>query len=499
MSHIKRAYLSKSSVLAGCQCPKLLWMRLNQPDAFPPVDVRQQALFDQGHEVGNLAKLLFPDGIEVGGNPRDYRSVVQTTRKLLNERKPLFEAGIFFDGGYARVDILNPVGSNSWEIIEVKSSTSIKTEHITDVAFQKYVCEGAGLTIEKCGLMHINRDYVRNGGLDPAKLLIAKDVTEKVDAAFETVVAEFGRLKGIATEDTCPAVSIGSHCSSPYPCPLKEQCWNFLPEHPVTDLYYSKKKAFGLLLGGTESIADLGESHGLNAKQQIQVEAVRSGEPHIDSPALGDYLSKLEHPVSYLDFETFRSAVPRLDGTRPYQQIPFQYSLHIVDETGSDPHHLGFLAEDDSDRRSEFLEQLVRELPASGSIVVYNASFELGRLRECCDLLPEYREWLAGVEKRIVDLLQPFRSFDYYHPDQHGSASIKAVLPALTGEGYNHLAIQDGDTASLAFLASSMPPVSAEDRNRVRNDLENYCMLDTLGMVHITEKLARIALQSSTA
>lgn len=485
--------ISKSSFMAGCQCPKLFWTRIHDREAMPPINERQQAVFDQGHEVGMLARALFPEGTAVECDPGNYGAVLSATTDLLGQGKPIFEAGFSSDGGFVRVDILNPTGRDTWEIIEVKMSTKVKEEHIPDVAFQKYVCEAAGVIVERCCLMHVNKEYVRRGDLELEEFFETEDITSQVEAALEDVLDEFTALQDVAREDECPEVCIGAHCNAPHECPLKDRCWSFLPPYPVTDLYYAKKKGFALLAAGIQKIQDIPEITKLNQKQEIQRASASTGAPHFDADAIAEFLSGLQHPLSFLDFETFRSPIPPFDGTRPYQQLPFQYSLHVVESEGEKPGHLGFLAEDASDRRNEFLSSLKDDLPEMGSIVVYNASFELGRLRECSDFNPEYREWLEDLEPRIVDLLDPFRGFAYYHPDQHGSASIKAVLPVLTGAGYEHLTIQDGDTASLEFLKSCQLETSDRERESVRSSLEEYCKLDTLGMVQIITALGKLA------
>ena len=214
--------------------------------------------------------------------------------------------------------------------------------------------------------------------------------------------------------------------------------------------------------------------------------------PHVKPTQIKTFLKGLEYPLHFLDFETFGTAIPLFDGTRPYEQIPFQFSLHVVRKTGAKPEHHKFLAEGRNDPRSEFMRQLKSAIEPSGSIVVFNASFEKGRMKECAEVLPEYASWVIGVNQRMVDLLIPFRAFNYYSPDQCGSASLKAILPALTGRGYEHLAIREGDMASRDFLRVTFGDVSESERKRVRRALEMYCGQDTAGMVWILDALRGI-------
>jgi hypothetical protein len=236
-------------------------------------------------------------------------------------------------------------------------------------------------------------------------------------------------------------------------------------------------------------IADIPEDYLLSANQEIQRTAIVTGKPHIKKSAIQTFLKNLEYPLHFVDVETFNPAIPLFDGTRPYQQIPFQFSLHIVHKAGAEPEHRKFLAEGRNDPRAEFMRELKSSVEPSGSIVVFNASFEKSRMKECAAVLPQYATWVTAINGRIVDLLNPFRAFNFYHPDQSGSASMKLVLPALTGKGYEHLEIQEGGAASREFLRVTFGDVTESERKRVRRALEKYCKQDTEGMIWILAAL----------
>src|SRR5208283_1994248 len=288
----------------------------------------------------------------------------------------------------------------------------------------------------------------------------------------------------------CPEIQIGKQCDSPYTCPLHENCWSFLPPQNVLELYYDTKgRGWDLLKRGVLRIADIPENYPLSDKQEIQRAVAISGRPHIKRTQIEAFLKNLQHPLHFLDFETFSTAIPMFDGTRPYEQIPFQFSLHIVRKAGAKPEHRKFLAEGRNDPRSEFMRQLKSAVEPHGSIVVFNAPFEKGLMKKCADALPEYASWVAAVNRRVVDLLIPFRGFNFYHPNQSGSASLKQVLPALTGKGYEHLAIKEGETAGREFLRVTFGDVSESERKRVRRALEKYCGMDTEGMLWILDAL----------
>ena len=295
-------------------------------------------------------------------------------------------------------------------------------------------------------------------------------------------------------EKKFPDVEIGPQCNDPYGCPLQEKCWAFLPENnPLTLYYFKKDKAFELIHSGNLDILALPKIAKLSDKQEIQVEALRSGKPHIEHEGIKSFLSRLTYPLHYLDFETMGTAIPLFDDVRPYQQVPFQFSLHIVERPGGKPRHENFLAEGKSDPRPEFLKRLKRVLGDHGSIVAYNASFETGKLRACCEVYKEYSSWFGKIEGRIVDLLSPFKSFYYYHPKQTGSASIKSVLPALTGKGYEGMEIAEGGTASNEFLRVTFGEgITEKERTAVRKNLEEYCKLDTMAMVEIVAELRKM-------
>jgi hypothetical protein len=488
-----RPYVSKSKFLWGSQCRKLLWYAYNAKDQIPEPDAAQQAIFDQGHEVGALAKSLYPGGIEISAGVTDFEQVLQKSLESAKTRNPLFEAGFVYNGGFARVDILNPVGKHGWDIIEVKSSTEVKDVNLIDLAFQTFVYNGAGLNIRRCCVMYVNREYVRRGPVVPKKLFKVVDVTKDVSGLSRDIGPQLEDMFLAIRRKQEPDIQIGPHCSDPYPCPLKDKCWAFLPPDSVFNLYYGGKKCWHLLGDGILCLKDIPDTVDLTDRQTIQRTVALTGQPHIDRKALASFLKCLKYPAGYLDFETFNTAIPLFDGLTPYQQVPFQFSLHRQPAPGTKSEHHAFLADGRTDPRPEFLNRLRDCIGDKGSVVVYNAKFEKGVLDALADAFPEHAGWIEGVEARILDLLEPFQSFDYYHPEQHGTASIKAVLPVLTGRSYADLEIQEGGQASLEYLRVHFADVPEAERQRVREQLERYCGQDTEGMVWIVDALRRLA------
>ncbi|MFC2001213.1 DUF2779 domain-containing protein [Chloroflexota bacterium] len=482
--------LSKSRYLNGLQCPRLLWIATNETERIPEPDASTQHIFDQGHLVGELAKKLYPGGIDLP--TEDFMSNLNMAKELLRQRRPLFEAGVLSGRIYSRVDILNPVNDNEWDIIEVKSSTSVKDVNIHDVSFQKLCWENSGVKIRRCFLACINNQYVKHGEIIPEQLFAIHDITEEVSAASIELEAKIAEMLEIIDSTVCPEIGIGPHCSDPYDCLMQAECWDGLPEHNVFTLYYGGKKSHELYTSGILTISDIPAGFKLNDKQRIQCSCVASGQPYIDKESIRGFLDSLEYPLYYLDFETFSTAVPIFDGTRPYQNIPFQYSLHVKATPSADVTHVEFLAGDTRDPRLELLESLSKAIGTNGQVVAYNKSFEARVLDDLGEAFPEYAAWTAESTSRLVDLIVPFRSFSYYHPSQQGSASLKKVLPAITDLSYDQLPIAKGDDASLAFLSITFGDVAVDDVARVRKELLTYCKMDTEGMVWIVGRLKEL-------
>ncbi|MFH0869116.1 MAG: DUF2779 domain-containing protein, partial [archaeon] len=235
----------------------------------------------------------------------------------------------------------------------------------------------------------------------------------------------------------------------------------------------------------------------LNDKQMIQHGCIKTHKEHIHKEEIKRFLDTMKYPLYFLDFETFSASIPIHDGTRPYQQIPFQFSLHVITKKGAKPKQYSYLAETSADPRKEFAEKLIEVLGDKGSIIAYNSGFEERVLKELAEFLPKHHAKIMSYIERLVDLLQPFRDFYYYSPKQKGSASLKVVLPALTGKSYDDLEIGEGTSAALKFLhitqGSPGETITQAEIKKVRADLLDYCALDTEGMIWIVEKLRKIS------
>ena len=471
--------LTKSKYLAGLACPRYLWALVNDKEKVPEPDVAAEFYMDQGNKIGELATKLFPEGIHISSE--DFRGNLNKSTEFLKKKVPLFEAGFMVGNLYSRADILVPVG-DEWDIIEVKSGTSVKEINLHDLAFQKYCYESKGLKIRKCFLMHLNNQYFRKGEIDLKKLLIKADKTSEVEKLMKDIKGKIDYFLEVINNKKYPEEAIGPQCEKPSDCALNE-CWDFLPENNVFDLVSGGKKSLQLFEEGIHAIKYIPDTFELNDKQGIQRKCEIKGEINIHKDGIKHFLNTLKYPLYCLDFETFSTAVPMFNGLKPYSQVPFQFSLYIVEE-GKEPKHHEFLYSGKGDPRKEFLLTLKKVLGNNGSIVVYNQSFEIRILRELGNSFPEHQKWVDNVVLRVVDLLVPFRNFSYYNPIQKGSASLKQVLPAITGKDYSGMKISGGMFASVEYYN-----MAYNDGKDVKEALLEYCGLDTLGMVWIIEKL----------
>ncbi len=481
--------LSKSRFQTGLQCPKALWLKCHAPELADETDEQRQHIFDTGNAVGELARTAFPGGVLVEEDHTRSGEALKTTERLLADPPPaLFEAAFTHGGVFVRPDVLVRTPDGRWDLYEVKSSTSVKPEHITDVAVQTWVLEGAGVPVRRAHLMHLDNTYVYDGErYDVDALFAAEEVTEAA-REFMPQVADLVEYQLELLEGPEPDVRIGKHCDSPYTCAFKGHCHAFLPELPVTALPRLTDDLLASLLEANHlAIEDVPLDHpGLSAAQRELCELVRSGEARID-PGAAEVLRALEYPLHFLDFETVMSALPLYAGTRPWQQVPFQWSDHILHTDGA-LEHREFLHELASDPREHFVTSLLEALGDSGTIVVYSA-FESTRLKELAQALPRYAARIERVLSRLFDLLATVRAY-VRHPDCLGSSSIKAVLPALVPElSYEGLEIAEGGAASLRYLQTVTRSCTPDEADRTFAALREYCALDTLAMVRIYEVL----------
>ena len=484
--------LSKSKFVAGLQCHLRLWQKCYNPELASEISPVQQAIFDTGNRVGRLATRLYPGGVLIEEDHLHHNEAVKSTLAAMENPKvkAIYEAGFLYDDVRVRADILQRLKNNKWNLIEVKSSTSVKEVHYPDVAVQYYVLKGAGLDIERVFLMHLNNQYVYDGNeLNLEGLFSSSDLTEEALEYQEEVPEILAELKEVLANSDPPVMMPSRNCNKPYGCDFYDYCTKDMPEHWVIQLSGMGQNKIDVLASmGIDDIGEIPEDFPLTAIQDRIRNCVVDNEEYIGQ-ALRDELEDVEYPVHFLDFETLGLAIPRYAGTRPYQGIPFQWSDHILHKTG-EMEHRKYLCNEDKDPREELTLKLLDALGKKGSIYMYTG-FEKEVIKGLAKDLPEYGKPLLATLVRLVDLYKIIKN-NYYHPEFHGSFSLKSVLPALIPEmGYENLGIQEGQEAGIEYMRMLDPSRSPEEKERIRDDLLKYCAHDTLAMVKIREELLK--------
>jgi predicted RecB family nuclease len=476
--------------MAGRQCPKRLWQQCHAPIEG---DNETSPIIETGLEIGRFARRLFPDGKVGWSEGQTTFQVVSTTSAFVDDPtvSAVFEAALRSRNLFAPADILERGQRGAWNICEVKSSTEVKDEHIDDVAFQLHVATGAGLKVSRVEIVHVNKEYVRKErGLEPKRYFRRVDVTAEVKKRVHDVSDMITAFSEIIDDTRKPDVEPWTQCHAPYDCEFLDRCTANKPKDWIFYLPHLGLKRGELLRAkGIESIAEIPEDVDLTPHQAIICEVYRTGKPYI-SPGLESALRHFGPPACYLDFETIAPAIPLYPGTRPYEKLPFQWSLHTRDKNG-DLRHCGFLADGRNDPREAFAQSLLEKLGSSTEPIIVYSAFERTTLNQLADVLKPRRKAIEQVTARLCDLLAIMREHVYY-PDFGGSYSIKVVGPALapkiTYDDLNYVA--DGAAAAWAFERIAAGRCNG-DETILRQVLEEYCRRDTLAMVEIHSQLLK--------
>jgi Domain of unknown function(DUF2779) len=488
-------YLTKSRYIAGLQCPRRLWSLVHKPLPYeapapgPPMNI--------GQEVGQKAHLLFPGGVPIIEEAWQHAEAVTRTAKLMNDAfvPAIFEAAFEYEDIRIRVDVLERLANGAWGLREVKSSSGLKDHYLDDIALQTYVLRGAGVAISSTEVLHVNTDYVRGpGGISWTEFFTRLDVGKAVAARVIDLPARVPAMRDCLDAIGLPAAEPGSHCGSPYTCEFWDRCTGDKPADWIG--YFprlSQARASELKAHGIESISAIPADFPLTSKQIIIRDATASGKPYV-ATELGRLLDAFGPPASYLDFEAMMPPIPLYEGARPYQTIPFQWSLHTIDGDGV-LNHTEFLADGVNDPRRQFAETLIDALACSDDPIIVYSAYEQTRLKELAADFPDLSTALNTVISRLADLLPIVRSAVYF-PEFGFSNSIKSVAPALCpGFSYDDLdGVADGGAASAAFLQLASGRVTDPgEALQLRAALLAYCKRDTLAMVEVHQALARLA------
>lgn len=484
--------LSKTDFIQYMNCPKSLWLLKNQPESYTKAEMTLflEKLIQEGYEVEAYAAKLFPkaEALPDFGTPEYTKEALETTNDTFLQASFLTTKGVF-----ARVDVVQKQDDGSFHIFEIKSSTSIKTDakhnHLKDACFQKYTLEQCGYQVSRVSMIHLNKDYVRFGDIDPEELFCIVDVTEDIEDIYpevtqhiEDAVQYINKKEINMTGCPCKENTRSNHCDS----------FDFFnPDIPDYSIYeigrISKRKVQELLDMEVMKITDIPADYTLNEKQQLQVLSAKERSAVIDHHAIKEALGGLIFPLHFLDYETYASAVPKIDGIGPHQHIPFQVSIHTLQADGS-VQHFEYLAES-----FELPEKLIQFMQKStgdvGTYISWHAGFEQGRNKEMIKQFPQHAPYLEYMNTHMFDLEEIFKK-DYVDYRFHGSSSIKKVLPVIVPQfSYADLEIQNGTMALDAWGRMVLDPNWDGDRASMRKDLLAYCELDTLAMLEIYMKI----------
>lgn len=486
--------LSKSKLVAYLQCPKRLWLELHRPEC-AMVSAASEAIFRTGHQVGEVARKVYDpvgNGRLVDLQSEGVQSALRTTAALLMERRPIFEAGFSANGGLAFSDVLLPDESatDAWRMVEVKASTSVKDYQRNDVAIQSYIARSSGLNLKSVSIAHIDSGWIYPGAGDYQGLLREEDLTAEATARQEEVRTWVVEAQAVAARESAPERTPGPHCRAPFECSFLEHCRKERPqaEFPVEWLPRIQTNALKSFIEENDA-QDMREvPQELLSELQLRVRnCTVSGTVYFDAEGARQDLATHAPPAIFMDFETISFGVPIWKGTRPFQQIPFQFSVHQLSAEGVLT-QCSFLDLSGDDPSRTFSERLIAACGSAGPVFVYNAGFEAARLSELEARFPDLQIELQGIRLRIVDLL-PVAMRRYYHPSQQGSWSIKKVLPALVPSlSYGDLeGVSDGGMAQQAYLEAIHQETTVSRRNEISDQLIAYCKLDTLAMVRVWE------------
>lgn len=488
-------YISKSRYCAAIQCPKMLWLKVNKPEEFDD-SVMNQVVLDTGNAVGDLAMGLFGDFVEVPFDHDDLGGMCERTTELLEEGTPVIaEASFSFEGKFCSVDILRNIGGNAVELYEVKSSTGAKPLYYHDISFQYYVLTGLGYDVRRACLVHIDKTYVRRGVFEKERFFRIVDVTEEVSSMRNKVGDRLTRLDRYMEQEEEPSMKLGTRCHDPYPCGFFRYCKRDLPSPNIFDISRVKEETkIRCYEKGIISFEDIELDGGLNRHAMRQVEFALYGKPlFADREALSCFLGDDVTPRCYLSMLCFNPAVPLYDDSRPYEMIPYGWSLLI--EEGEERRTEEFLGTPSRDPRREAAERLCKAVPAGSRVLVYGANAVKYRLRRLAELYPDLAADLNGIQNRLEDLSVPFMEGSCYDGAMEGSYGMDKVLSALfpgdSSRNYSGLdTVQNGEDAAQIF--AGLESMEEEELLKSRERLGALCRFETFAAAEIRKSLVQM-------
>jgi len=484
--------ISKSEYLMFLKHPAWLWLKKHDKSKLPEPDARLQALFDMGNEFEQYAEQLFPEATRLGFTDyKEYLDLPARTRQALDGgAKTIFQGRFEADNITCIIDVLDRVSDSEFDLYEIKASTEPKPEHEHDLAFQVIVLTGAGIKIRNISIINVNNQYVRDGEINVAEILKTTDVTGAVKERIEKTKSNIQRAIRVVESSERPDVSPRYAALGAFNewMDIYKALVGDVDKYSIYNLFAPGAKRIGELEDlGIKLIKDIPDDFKLSEKQELQVYATKSDKQYIDKEGIAEFLKNLKYPIYFLDYETFSGLIPAFD-----QQVPFQYSLHILESPDAELKHAEYLHADDMNPGKPLIEQLKNDIGDAGSIIVWYASFEKKVNETLAGMFPEYAKFLLALNDRIEDLIIPFAENMFVDKDFFGSASLKYVMPVLVPElSYKSLAIQEGESASRIWAETTFGNKNTDERDKIFSDLIEYCKMDTLAMVKILEQLEK--------
>ncbi len=496
--------ISKAKIMRGYQCAKSFYLSIHHKEFEPKISPELQALFDQGHAVSELARLQYSKkyskAVVVENTPWDFVGALKKTKELLNlKSEVIFEAAFEYKGCFARIDLMiYNQNTERWHIADFKSTTKVKDEHYDDIGLQAWIIANAGLPIEKISVIHLN-NLCTYPDLD--QLFTEVDVTEKLREFYPQISVQLNQLFPNLKSDEIPVVDIGKHCQKPNLCVFFDKCFSEknIPAESIFNIPTLNEKKWDLYDKRMIDIYDsrLLETDDLNEKQKIFLDVQKTKKRFVNSVEVRNSLESWQFPLIFLDFETISYAIPKYEGTRPFQQVPFQFSIHVLkSKDDMDCEHYEFLNDQDTDPRESLVKKMsdiFKQLPQQSSVVAYYSKFEAGCLQDLADYFSQYAAELIQIKNRLVDPLPIFREHIYDH-EFKDSFSLKSVAPAILGQkaSYTGLDVGDGGAAQRAYLKLLKSNISTLEKNQIIKNLLLYCKKDTEVLVDLVRWLYKI-------
>ena len=496
--------ISKSGYMLFLRHPAWLWLKKFEKDKLPPIDANLQTMFDAGHEFETYIEKLYPNAVRLGfSNYSEYQTLPYKTQQALDQgAKTILQGRFEADGLTCIIDVLERIDGGVFDLIEIKSSTKAKPEHEYDLAFQTIVLEKAEIKIRNISVIHANKEYVRDGDIEPEKLSAKIDITQQVRALIDLTKKQIDQAFLILSQKDRPDMSPGYVNQIDVANTQWFNDWldiykSFNPgldPYSIYNLAYPNAQQIGTLEDrGISLIKDVPKELTLREKQVVQIQTTRDNKRIIDKQKIKEFIDTFEYPLYFLDYETFSSVIPQFDGCSPYADYPFQYSLHVLRSPDSELEHFEYLHNDSTNPMPGLLEQLKKDIGDTGTVLAWNMSYEKSCNDRMAKFYPEYAEFLTNLNERINDLMIPFSKMWFFDKDFFGSASVKKVMPVLAPElSYKEINIGDGLLARRMWTQTVLEGKNQANRGIIIKDLSRYCTLDTFAMVRILEELKKL-------